>query len=192
MFGRMRAGFTIAVAVAAVILALTPTWALADGSWLDSPPANWNNVGMDLPAPDPSYANSGGPQCASLVPRPAATDADSALTDAGWTLFSSYLGGWGTTIVRGLSGYDGMCRPMGYNAFVFVDGQFAGTISPTAMDSRTDGSGDVRYFASKDTVIAEFQRYGPDDPLCCPSSTTDVTYQINRTPAGPVLVPQQS
>ncbi|MBV9355850.1 MAG: LppP/LprE family lipoprotein [Chloroflexi bacterium] len=189
----MRAGLSIVVALATALLAwVPPSPALADGSWLDSPPANWNNAGMDIPAPDPAYAAAGGPQCATLVPRPAATDADTALTDAGWTLFSSYLGGWNTTIVRGLSGYDGMCRPMGYNAFVFVDGQFAGTISPTAMDSRTDGAGDVRYFASKDTLVAEFQRYGPDDPLCCPSNTTDVTYQISRTPAGPVLVPHQS
>ncbi len=165
-------------------------WPTAAG-WIARPPTG-TAPAWTSPRPTPRTRPAVAPQCASLVPRPAATDADTALTDAGWTLFSSYLGGWDTTIVRGLSGYDGMCRPMGYNAFVFVDGQFAGTISPAAMDSRSDGSGDVRYFASKDSLVAEFQRYGPDDPLCCPSSTTDVTYQISRTPAGPVLVPQQS
>jgi hypothetical protein len=83
-----------------------------------------------------------------------------------------------------------MCRPLGYNEFVFVDGQFAGTISPDLMDSRTDGVGDVRFFAVKDMLAAEFQRYSATDPLCCPSGSATVFYQVTRTPAGPVLVPQ--
>jgi hypothetical protein len=83
-----------------------------------------------------------------------------------------------------------MCRPLGYNVFVFVDGQFAGTIAPDSMDSRTDGSGDVRFFATRDSITAEFQRYTPTDPLCCPSVTNTVFYQINRTRSGPVLEPQ--
>jgi hypothetical protein len=74
------------------------------------------------------------PQCLQGGGRPAETDADQALVANGWTLFSGYMAGWNTVVVRALSGYDGMCRPLGYNAFVFVDGQFAGTISPDVMD----------------------------------------------------------
>jgi len=83
-----------------------------------------------------------------------------------------------------------MCRPLGFNVFVFVDGQFAGTISPDLMDSRADGVGDIRFFAAQDSIIGEFQRYSSTDPLCCPSGHATVIYGINRTSAGPVLVPQ--
>ena len=128
------------------------------------------------------------PQCLHEN-RPPETDADQALVDAGWTIFGGYQAGWNTFVVRALSGYDGMCRPLGYNEFVFVDGQFAGTISPDLMNSRTDGTGDVRFFAAKDNIIAEFQRYTPADPLCCPSATATVFYTVGRTPSGPLLVP---
>ena len=98
---------------------------------------------MDLPQASP-MDRSTNPQCLPQR-RPVDTSADQALVDSGWTLFSGYQAGWDTYVVAALSGYDGMCRPLGYNVFVFVDGQFAGTISPDVMDSRTDGSGAVRY-----------------------------------------------
>jgi hypothetical protein len=172
----------------AITAALVPRIAAADGAWLDQPISVWNAPGMNLPrAPGMDPATN--PQCLSDN-RPIETDADQALADAGWTLFGGYQGGWNTLVVRGLSGYDGMCRPLGYNEFVFVDGDFAGTISPELMDSRTDGVGDVRFFAAKDSLAAQFQRYAPTDPLCCPSATMSVTYKIVRTANGPVLVPQ--
>ena len=178
----------VALSLATLLAGLMPLVATADGTWLDQPLSNWNQAGMDVPQA-PAMDPSTNPQCPPLQ-RPAETDADQALTNAGWTLFSSYYAGWNTVVVRALSGYDGMCRPLGYNIFVFADGQFAGTISPDLMNSRTDGTGDVRFFAAKDTMIAEFQRYTPTDPLCCPSGSASVTYQVSRTPQGPVLVPQ--
>src|SRR5689334_13774205 len=122
------------LAMLALIAALFPGRAAADGSWLDQPLATWNSPGMDL-AQAPGMDPSTNPRCLDGG-RPAETDADQALVANGWTLFSSYLGGWSTVVVRALSGYDGMCRPLGYNEFVFVDGQFAGTLSPDLMDSR--------------------------------------------------------
>lgn len=114
---------------------------------------------------------------------------DYLLADRGWTVFGSYVGGWGIVVVKGLSGYDGMCRPLGFNEFVFVNGVFAGTISPMPMDSRTDGVGDV-IALNQDHLITQFQRYKPTDPLCCPSAQTSVTYTVTQTPQGPVLTPQ--
>ncbi|MBV9580723.1 MAG: LppP/LprE family lipoprotein [Chloroflexi bacterium] len=184
----MRTLASSVLASLALILALLPGAAAAQSSWLDQPLSNWNQAGMDVPQA-PAMDPSTNPQCLPQK-RPIDTSADQALSDAGWTLFSSYAAGWDTYVVRGLSGYDGMCRPLGYNVFVFVNGQFAGTISPSTMDSRTDGTGDVRFFGARDSITAEFQRYAATDPLCCPSGTDTVSYQINRTPGGPVLVPQ--
>ena len=87
-----------------------------------------------------------------------------------------------------MAGSDGMCRPTQYNVFVFVDGRFAGTLSPVLMDSRFDGSsGAVRL--PLPNVTAEFARYTPNDPMCCPSSRVTVRYRIDRTPSGAVVVP---
>jgi hypothetical protein len=184
----MRTLASGALSAFALIMALLPGSAAADGSWLDQPLNNWNQPGMDIPQAPPMDPSTN-PQCLPQK-RPIDTAADQALSDAGWTLFAGYNAGWDTYVVRALSGYDGMCRPLGYNVFVFVDGQFAGTISPDNMDSRTDGSGDVRFFAAKDSMSAEFQRYAPTDPLCCPSGQSGVFYQVKRMPAGAVLVPQ--
>lgn len=173
-----------------LVVALLPGLAAADGSWLDRPRTSWNTPGADIPTA-PSMNASPNPQCVSQG-RPAETDADNAVADAGWTLHGSYQGGWGVMVVRGLSGYDGMCRPLGYQEFVFVDGTFAGTLAPDPMDSRTDGAGDLTRLQSKDQLTASFQRYGPSDARCCPSSTTGVSYRIDRTGAAPVLVPQNS
>jgi hypothetical protein len=178
----------VALSAFALLASLAPTAASADGAWLDQPLSNWNQVGMDIPQAPPMDPSTN-PQCLPQK-RPVDTYADQALVDSGWTLFSGYFAGWDTYVVAGLSGYDGMCRPLGYNVFVFADGQFAGTISPDNMDSRTDGAGTVRSFAARDSIAAEFQRYTASDPLCCPSGHASVFYKVDHTPAGPVLVPE--
>ena len=184
----MRTLVAVALSAPGLLAALIPNLAVADTSWLDQPLTNWNQAGMALPQAPPMDPATN-PRCLPQG-RPVETDADQAVADAGWTLFGGYEGGWNTYVVRALSGYDGMCRPLGYNAFVFVDGQFAGTISPDLMNSRTDGAGDVRALAAKDSLFAEFRRYSATDPLCCPSGSATVFYQVSRTAAGPVLVPQ--
>jgi hypothetical protein len=176
-----------ALAAAALVLVLAPWLATAqDGSWLDAPLLSWNSPGMAIPAA-PRIDGNTDPRCAARD-RPAETEEDEALTAAGWRLFLPYQRGWGVTLVAGLSASDGMCRPIGYQWFVFVDGQFAGTIAPQPMDSRADGAGgDVNLWFA-DQLSAEFVRYAPDDPLCCPSGgTTTVEYRIDQTADGPVL-----
>ena len=61
-----------------------------------------------------------------------------------------------------------MCRPLGYNGFVFVDGAFAGTISPEPMDPRTTGAGSITGLQNG-RINARYVRYAATDPLCCPS-----------------------
>jgi heat shock protein HslJ len=99
-------------------------------------------------------------------------------------------------VLRGTAGYDGMCRPRAYQAFVFVKGVFAGTLSPQPMDSRTDGALDRVFLESDRRLSAEYRRYATSDPLCCPSRTTTASFEIaggppvvrpiaTQTPAGP-------
>jgi hypothetical protein len=113
---------------------------------------------------------------------------DVTLAQAGWHLFTQYQSGWGVKIVPGASSFDGMGRPTGYQDFVFVDGTFAGTLSPDLMDSRTDGALSGVFLTGANSLNAEFLRYTPSDPLCCASGTSFVTYRIDRTDAGPVVV----
>jgi hypothetical protein len=86
-----------------------------------------------------------------------------------------------------MAGADGMCRPVTYNLFVFVAGKFAGTLSPTVMTSRLDGSSGMVELMP-DGIDTEFSRYRATDPLCCPSSRVRVRYRIERSPT-PVIVP---
>lgn len=193
MFAAYRRGAVTAMLLAfALGCLLVPVPASAEGSWLDEPLGDnsWNQPLMDIPLAPATAQVILNPACPGAVNRPAESDADAAIQGAGWTVYGSYTGGWGVVIVKGLATYDGMCRPMAYQEFVFVDGTFAGTLSPTPMDSRTDGAGDLTGLQNGDMLTARFERYAPSDPLCCPSSTQAVRYRIDRSGAGPVVVPQ--
>ncbi len=175
---------TVAIGLA---LGLLAGRALADGTWLDQRLVQWNSAGMAIPTPDPDEW-SVDPFCSPFGVEPVA-DEEWEVADAGWLIDSVDRYAGGLTIVRGYTGTDGMCRSMNYNDFVFVDGWFAGTISPVPMFARTDGSGYVTDVSNDGRrLTAEFARYSDTDPLCCPSRISTVTYRIDRTAAGPVLV----
>jgi hypothetical protein len=163
--------------------------AVPPGAWLDSQaPKNWNNRTAELPKAEPREADAlpGGP-CAEEILEPTGRE-DKAVADAGWSLVSEPQGRAGTVVVTAATGADGMCRPLGVQAFVFVEGRFAGTLAPHPMDSRTDGIlSRIQIFGS--TLRADFRRYSASDPLCCPSRTSTVSYKLESTDAGPLLVP---
>lgn len=106
---------------------------------------------------------------------------DRAVTRAGWSLFGASQTYGPVTVVNGMASVDGMCRPTLYNTFVFVNNRFAGTLSPTTMDSRTDGSLKEANLNSPTAITAEFNRYTSNDALCCPSQTSTVTYNVRGT-----------
>ena len=172
----------------AIFLSLLPTVVSADGAWLDEPaPTNWNQPGMSVPdAPPPS-----GPIDPRQILRNrwAETPEDESVAQTGWHLYTEYLAGWNVKVINATSGFDGMGRPNGYQVFVFVDGVYAGTLSPDLMNARTDGAANRVFLTGRDSINAEFARYTATDALCCPSATTAVTYTINRTDAGPVITP---
>ena len=160
-------------------------------SWLDRPLVNWNTPGDKVPAPPAAGETKQALIKRCLLTPPLATPAETAVDAAGWVPFwnvDQQLVRDGVEIIGGMSEADGMCRPGKYNLFAFVDGRFAGALSPTPMTSRLDGSsGAVRM--PLPLLTAEFARYAASDPLCCPSSRVTVRYRIDRTPAGPVVVP---
>jgi len=176
-----------------VILALlsfapTGTAVQADGAWLDrDPPVQWNGLGASLPTVMAQDEMSFGGRHCSDFSRPAETPEDRAVEGAGWFLVNGYVSGWGIRVVAGTSGYDGMCRHAGYQYFVFVDGVFAGTVSPELMSSRLDGAAGATWLPGADLLNVEFVRYAPTDPFCCPSGRSLAIYRIDRTAAGPVV-----
>ena len=174
--------FTLLVA----LLALLPLPGRAQDSWLDGGRA-WNTARMEIPVAPGSPAE-GMPQCQSLV-RPVETAEDAAVAAQGWRLVAAYQRGWGITLVGGFLNFDAMCRPVPYQQFVFVDGVFAGTLAPEPMYPRTDGALTDAGISAGDRLYAVYDRYAPEDPLCCPSGETLVTFSVERTANGPVVTP---
>ncbi len=198
----MRAVIRLAIAI--TLLALigggppARLAAQAPASWLHVPLSAWNAAGASV-AKAPTV-ETGSPATCAAQERPAATAEDSQLTSAEWRLLQPWplrrvsvsdgTSSVSVALVMASAGYDGMCRPWEFNAFVFVDTQYAGTLSPVAMDSRSDGvlSGQPAVLRGG-RLEATFTRYAPSDPLCCPSrGTTRVSYQLTRQPAGWVVL----
>lgn len=180
------------MALGGTIGGLRVTIADDSGAWLeDTAPTNWNTPGMDLPAAPPPVGNTD-PRCTTQE-RGSESPEEDQVVAAGWRIYDVAWVGWNLRLVNGLSGYDGMCRPLAFQSFVFADGQLAGTISPTTMASRSDGSGRVVSVRGPDKLSGSFVRYTSTDPLCCPSSTFTVAFTVDRgSPDGPLLIPLTS
>ncbi|MBW4472954.1 MAG: LppP/LprE family lipoprotein [Stenomitos rutilans HA7619-LM2] len=183
-------GYATAIFLAFSTISVTIAQPPGKSFWLDqAKPANWNKPGASLPkAPLSSVDLDNFHQCKATI-RPATAPEDKAVNSAGWKLFGSYQRFGKVSLVTGFSGVDGMCRPLGYQDFVFVNGKFAGTLSPQPMDSRTDGASGRTYLFEETELSAEFARYKEADALCCPSAESSVSYQIRQQKGQPVVVP---
>jgi heat shock protein HslJ len=165
-----------------VILAVGPH-AFAQSSWLDRRLANWNRPSGSLPQlPEPSLqsgpsANS--TRCRQQV-RQATTPGEKALERRGWKLYGPVYSYDLTKIVTAVSGFDGMCRPLGFQAFVYWEGRYGGTLSPVLMNSRADGSLTNIRLINASSISADFSRYQRSDALCCPSRISSVNYSLIR------------
>jgi hypothetical protein len=156
------------------------------GAWLNAVPASWNQIGAPVPPAPP--AQSWPDACGGLLRAPQ-TDADARVAAAGWALLGGYTTGWGVTVVHGVTGADARCRPRGYQAFIFVDGAFAGTAAPQPTDAGTDGALAALDLAQEDQLSAAFQRYEGGEPSGGPSGLTRLDLGIARSGAGPLVTP---
>ncbi len=155
--------------------------------WLDKPFTNWNASATRIPrAPKPRSDSMLRSRCRGQE-RPATTAGDRQVRKMGWELYGPLLVFGKTSVIRALSDVDGMCRPMSFQLFVFVGDKFAGTLAPSPMDSRSDGSASEIRLLSGSRIEVEFSRYTPADPLCCPSKKQSVDFTVERgvvRPAG--------
>ena len=167
----------------------------SSGDWLDGA-SNWNMPGAPIPqAPAPDGDNKL-PNCEDTF-RLASLPEDELVQAAGWTLVGIARIQGAITVITGMADADGMCRPWDYQVFVFKDGEFAGTLSPTPMDSRRDGSlSEVNLYREENIrtyreghIGATFSRYTPEDPFCCPSEISRLYYEVEMKGGSPVLVP---
>ncbi len=162
-------------------------------SWLDqASPVGWNRPGAAVPdAPDPGGESATSERCRTVARVPT-LDGDRAVHAKGWTLFGPGQVFGGTEVLLATAGVDGMCRPVGFQGFVFSHGKLAGIISPRVMSSRTDGAARAVQLRSEDLLDVEFARYASSDPLCCPSRVTTVSFRVERTADGPLLTPTEA
>jgi LppP/LprE lipoprotein len=171
------------VTLSAAALALsTPLCSEQGGSsWLDAPHLEpWNKPGMAIPSA-PQGEKNPDPRCRALARSPG-SDEDRQLRARGWDLIGPPTEGWQIRVIGGSADYDGMCRPRQFQHFVFVRGSFAGTLSPRTMDSRTDGALGRVHIESDHRLAVVYSRYNGADPLCCPSRTTTVSFDIEKDP----------
>jgi hypothetical protein len=161
-------------------------------SWLDRPAAGWNQPGAPIPRPGtaPEHRDALASRC--KIDLHGSTPVERALAAAGWIPMphvSRALVKDDVEIVDGVIALDAACEPIQLNAFVFVVGRFAGTLSPVLMKARTDGSAGAIRIPTRDTITVDFARYTSTDPDCCPSSHVIVRFTIDRSQAHAVVVP---
>ena len=152
-------------------------------SWLDRPLTTWNKPGAAVPSPAQKPA-----QPAALIKRcsltsPTPSTGTSAVAAAGWIPYlhqDRALSRDGIEVIGGLTDAGAACEPAGFNLFVFVDGKFAGTLSPLPMTASRDGVAGAVRLVNADSLTTEFARFAAGDLECCPSTRVRVTYRIER------------
>ena len=155
-------------------------------SWLDAPHIEpWSRPGVSIPMAPPGPKNTD-PRCREYTRSPQSEE-DRQLNARGWDLIGPSTVRGRIRVIGAAANYDGMCRPLQYQHFVFADAVFAGTLSPQPMDSRTDGALSRVAILSEGKLRAEYLRYSANDPLCCPSRTTTVAFDLGKDP--PLLRP---
>jgi hypothetical protein len=151
-------------------------------SWLDRPLTGWNKPGAAVPSPaqKPSQPAALMKRCSLTSPTQAGA---AAVAAAGWVPYlhqDRALARDGVEVVGGLADASTACDPLGFHLFVFVNGRFAGTLSPAPMTTSRDGAAGAVRLTSADSLTTEFARFAPGDLECCPSTRVRVTYRIDR------------
>ncbi len=163
--------------------------AFAQSDWLDMKPLpNWNKRSRAI-LQTKKISQTDLAQCRNIV-RPPSLAVDRLLTKNGWTLVGEAQIFGKTSVVTVATGFDGQCRPRGFDTLVFVGDRVAGKLSPGPMDSRTDGTLTNVKLTSATTLYADYARYRSSDPLCCPWKTQEVSFVIKQNGGNYLLTPR--
>ncbi|MDQ3748794.1 MAG: META domain-containing protein [Acidobacteriota bacterium] len=163
--------------------------AFAQSNWLDMKPLpNWNERSRAILQTE-KILQTDLARCRNIV-RPASLAVDHLLTKNGWTLVGEAQIFGKTTVVTVATGFDGQCRPRGFDTLVFVGDRVAGKLSPGPMDSRTDGYLTNVNLITETSLTAYYARYRANDPLCCPWKTEAITFIIKPDGKNFLLVPE--
>lgn len=159
-------------------------------SWLDKPLTNWNQPDSPVPSAGESILD---PECANEMRKPTAGP-ETEVVEAGWLLYKPFsikqpLRYSSTTVIVACGQTEGMCRPGLKQAFVFFNGQFVGTASPTPAVARSTGDLEDIRMIGPTKIKADFSYYDGTEALCCPSHVRTVYYEIRDAGHSWVLVP---
>ena len=164
------------------------------GAWLDKPLAGWNQD-KTMPRGSGSESREAMARRCEAAGSKVSTAASGALGKAGWVPFlhvDRQIVRDDVEVVGGMSAAGPGCEPTTFNLFVFVGGNFAGTLSPAPMTPGRDGAAGAVRIVSPEGMTAEFARYTPADAECCPSSRVRVTYRIERSAGRATLVASEA
>jgi hypothetical protein len=155
-------------------------------SWLDRPLTSPNVGVLTVPSAPATLPPAELTRCRIAAGSP--SEADAAVSRAGWTPFlhqDRALTRGDVTIVAALAAVTTSCEPATFQLFVFVDGKYAGALSPAPMMANRDGAAGAVRITGPDSITAEFARYATGDSECCPSSRVRVSYVVEWTPSPP-------
>mgnify|MGYP003575468149 CR=1 FL=1 len=185
---RLSLGAVLVVAGATILSAQLAT------AWLDRPLAAWNQPGATVPASRTAADSEATLERRCGAPKSASPGSVGGVRKARWVPYlhtDQAIASNDIEVIGGMTGATAGCEPLYFNLFVFVGGVFAGTVSPAMMaPSRDSAAGAVR-ITGPDALTVEFARFMPGDAECCPSSRVRVSYRIDRSGAGPALVPTE-
>ena len=174
-----------------IVLILLLSAQLAAG-WLDRAPAGWNQPAAGVPPSRIAADSHATLERRCGAPKSASPGAVDAIRRARWVPFlhlDQAIASNDIEILGGMTGATPGCEPLYFNLFVFAGGVFAGTVSPVMMAPTRDGAAGAVRITGADTLTVEFARFMPGDAECCPSSRLRVSYRIDKSGAGPNLVP---
>lgn len=163
-------------------------------AWLDRPLAAWNKPAASVPASRIAADSQATLERRCGAPQMASASAVDAVRKARWVPYlhnDRAIAGNDIEVIGGMTGATPGCEPLYFNLFVFLGGQFAGTVSPVMMAPSRDGAAGAVRITGPETLTVEFARFGPGDSECCPSSRVRVSYRIDRSGAAPALVPTE-
>lgn len=163
--------------------------------WLDRPMAGWNQPASPVPTSRLEANSQGSLERRCSAPPTASASVVDAVRRARWVPYlhlDREIAANDIEVIGGMTGATKECQPLYYNLFVFVGGRFAGTVSPAMMAPSRDGAAGAVRITGPDSMTVEFARFMSGDAECCPSSRLRVIYRIDKSGAGPTLVPTEA